>query len=305
MTKDMHPILVVALGGNALLKRGETPKDSIQRERVREVVDALAPLIRDYRLAITHGNGPQVGLLALQAAALDETDRPFDTLGAQSQGMIGYWLMLQMIDHGGFGSVQALISPVEVAADDPAFASPAKPIGPVYDSDTARIMADRSNWTMMADTGGFRRVVASPLPVGLPGIAVMRNLIACGVTIVTCGGGGVPVARSDNGGWLGVEAVVDKDRTAALLAQELGAAGLLILTDVKAVMENFGTDRERPLREISARQINPADYPPGSMGPKLESAADFVRRTGHPAWIGQLSDAAEIVAGRAGTRIVP
>ena len=296
--------IVAALGGNALLQRGEPPDAGTQQGHIVKAVAALAPLAREHELVITHGNGPQVGLLALESARNPALSQPypFDVLGAQTQGMIGYWLAQALQNALPGREVACLVSRTLVRADDPAFGAPAKFVGPVYDREQAAELAARQGWTMRPDGPAWRRVVPSPEPAELLDLPVIRRLAADGVIVICAGGGGVPVTRRP-GGLQGAEAVVDKDLTAALLARDLGAGSLLLLTDVPAVQEGYGTPRARPIGRISAARLRAMGFAAGSMGPKVEAACRFAEATGNIAAIGQLEDAADLAAGTAGTQV--
>ncbi|HVA73316.1 MAG TPA: carbamate kinase [Acidimicrobiales bacterium] len=299
--------VVVALGGNAVLTRGEAPDADIQEHHVRAAVQALLPLARAHQLVLTHGNGPQVGALALESAKDPALTRPYplDVLSAQTQGMIGYWL-LQALDEGSPGTaVAALITRTIVSLSDPAFVDPQKFVGPVYEEDEARRIASQSGWIVKVDGPYWRRVVASPSPLGIVEIPLIRTLVDAGVMVVCAGGGGIPVSRDPSGRLTGVEAVVDKDATAALLAEQLGADALLMLTDVAAVFRDYGTDRERPIHLTEPTFLRSLQFPTGSMGPKVDAACRFVERTGGIAGIGALAEAEAILKGRAGTLVMP
>jgi len=301
--------VVVALGGNALLERGEPADSDIQQSHVTRAAAALAPLLRDHQLILTHGNGPQVGMLALESAGDPALAHPypFDVLGAQTQGMIGYWLV-QALETASPGQRAAcLICRTLVKADDPAFSQPAKFVGPVYEEGEARRLAGARGWHIRPDGPSWRRVVPSPEPAALVELEMIETLASQGVTVVCAGGGGIPVVAGPSG-LRGVEAVVDKDLTAALLASAVRAGALLMLTDVEAVMERYGTPAARPIRRITAAQlrsrIQSGEFPAGSMGPKAEAACRFAATTGGMAAIGRLADAAALLAGRAGTIVV-
>ncbi len=297
--------IVVALGGNALLRRGERPDAASQRHHVAEAAATLAPLTANHGLLICHGNGPQVGVLALESQADTELSEPFplDVLGAQTQGMIGYWLVQELRNAGVTRPLAALVSQTLVDPADPAFGHPAKFIGPVYDEAAARAAAARLGWSVAADGPKWRRVVPSPRPLGLVEIDTIRALADAGTLVVCGGGGGIPVSRGADGRLSGVEAVVDKDLTAAALAISLAADRLLVLTDVPAVMRDFGTPGATPIRTIDAAALDGLSFPAGSMGPKIAACAQFARATGHPAAIGALGDVAAILSGGAGTTI--
>lgn len=296
--------VVIALGGNALLQRGENLTAAAQAENVAVAARAIAELADEHEVVVTHGNGPQVGLLALQAAAYDaESPWPLDLLGAESEGMIGYVIESALASRLPHRKIATLLTQVEVAADDPAFATPTKPIGPVYDEETGRRMAAARGWPMVRDGSGWRRAVASPMPQRILEIATLRHLVAEGILVICCGGGGIPVIVDPSGAVHGVEAVIDKDRTAALLARDLGADALLLLTDVEAVFADWGNEAARPIGPASVEELSALELDPGSMGPKVEAACWFASDSGNFAGIGRLQDAAAILAGTAGTRI--
>jgi carbamate kinase len=297
--------VVVALGGNALLERGEPPDAVIQRRHVRQAAAALAPLTARHQLVLCHGNGPQVGVLALESQSDLSLSRPYplDVLVAQTQGMIGYWLVQELYNAGAAQRAACVLSQVIVDSSDAAFGHPSKFIGTGYGEDEAQALAARLGWTIAADGPRWRRVVASPRPLGLVEIETIRSLVDAGVLVVCGGGGGVPVARLANGELAGVEAVVDKDLTAAELAITLKADRLLVLTDVPSVIRGYGTLGARQIRAIDAGALSAMTFPAGSMGPKVEACIRFVRASGQPAAIGALTDAAGILAGRAGTTI--
>jgi carbamate kinase len=299
--------VVAALGGNALLQRGEPPESDIQEAHVVKAVEALAPLARDHQLVITHGNGPQVGLLALESAhdpALSHP-YPFDVLGAQTQGMIGYWLVQALQNALPHSTAACLVSRTLVSADDPAFANPTKFVGPVYDETQASKLAADYGWEIRKDGDRWRRVVPSPEPAELLDLTLIRRLAASGVIVICAGGGGVPVTLDVTGLLRGVEAVVDKDLTAALLAQQTGADALLLLTDVAAVDDAYGTPDAKPIHHATPAELRARSYPAGSMGPKIEAACRFVERTRKMAAIGQLADAQAVLERKAGTVITP
>lgn len=299
--------VVIALGGNALLERGEAPDSDIQETHVVSAVTALAPLARRHQLFITHGNGPQVGVLALESARDPALSRPypFDVLGAQTQGMIGYWLVQAL--HGAVPGRPAgcLICRTVVRADDPAFAHPTKFVGPVYDEAQARQLAAERGWDVRQDGTAWRRVVPSPDPVELAEMDMIKALASTGVIVVCAGGGGIPVVRDDGGALRGVEAVVDKDLTAALLASDLAADALVILTDVDAVEDGYGTPQARPIHRATPQELRARPFPAGSMGPKVDAACRFVEATGGMAAIGRLDDAESLLDGKAGTIVAP
>ena len=298
--------IVAALGGNALLERGEPPEAGIQEAHIVTAVGALAPLAADHDLVITHGNGPQVGMLALESAHDPAISRPypFDVLGAQTQGMIGYWLVQALRNAVPGRQAACLVSRTLVRRDDPAFADPAKFVGPVYDERQARALAASQHWEIRQDGHRWRRVVPSPEPAELLDLSAIRILLDTGAIVVCSGGGGVPVVAGNGAGPVhGVEAVVDKDLTAALLARQLHADALLLLTDVAAVQDGYGTPQARPIRRATPADLRARSFPAGSMGPKIDAACRFAEATGKLAAIGQLSDAQALLTGDAGTVI--
>ena len=297
--------VVAALGGNALLERGELPEARVQEEHVLKAALALAPLAQAHELVLTHGNGPQVGLLALENARARglHAPYPFDVLGAQTQGMIGYW-MLQALQNALPGTrVACLVSRTVVSADDPAFGCPTKFVGPVYDEAAARALATAHGWEVRQDGASWRRVVPSPEPLELLELPSVRVLLDSGAVVICSGGGGAPVVRDAAGMLHGAEAVVDKDLAGALLAQALDADALLLLTDIAAVQDGFGTPQARPLRRVTPAELRSRHFPAGSMGPKIEAVCRFVEATGKMAAIGQLGDAEALLRGEAGTVI--
>jgi len=270
-------------------------------------VDALAPLARHHDLVITHGNGPQVGLLALESASDPDLPHPypFDVLGAQTQGMIGYFL-LQAFENALPGRrVASLICQTLVAADDPAFTHPTKFVGPIYEEGEGKRLAQLRRWEIRPDGEAWRRVVASPEPQALIEIATIRMLLADGSIAICAGGGGIPVCRNETGALHGVEAVVDKDLTAALLGCELDADALVLLTDVAGIEHHFGTESAQVIRRTDPQALRAMNFPAGSMGPKVEAVCRFVEATGKQAMIGRLEDAQELVEGKRGTLVEP
>jgi carbamate kinase len=296
--------VVIALGGNAIARRGESLDVPSQRRRVREAAAALADVARDHAVVVTHGNGPQVGLLSMQSRAVPGVDPyPLDVLGAESEGLIGYLIEQELASLRPDGEVATLLTQVEVDADDPAFATPTKPIGRVLDPDEARSLSERFGWRFVAEGDGVRRVVPSPEPRCIRELAAIRRLVDAGVLVVCAGGGGIPVVTEPAGGLRGVEAVIDKDRTAALLAEALDAEALLLLTDVPGVFEDWPEPRERALREAPPAHLRALGLDAGSMGPKVEAACRFAERTGGFAAIAALDDARRALEGEAGTRV--
>ena len=294
--------VVAALGGNALLRRGEPAEAEVQRGHVADAARSLARLVRDHELIITHGNGPQVGLLALQSAAYVEiAPYPFDVLGAESEGMIGYLLEQALRNELPERQVAALLTQVLVDIDDQAFDAPSKPIGPVYDEAAGRRLAADRNWTVQRDGERWRRMVASPEPQAIIELETIKTLVELGVIVICAGGGGIPVVKNGAGRLHGVEAVIDKDLSAALLALELRADALLLLTDVDGIQLDYGTPSARPLHEATAAQLAALDLPAGSMGPKADAARRFVEGGGQVAAIASLENARAALEGKAGT----
>ncbi|MEU2057682.1 carbamate kinase [Streptomyces bungoensis] len=300
--------IVVALGGNALLRRGERPDAAVQQANIDRVATALARLAHEHELVVTHGNGPQIGLLAMESEADPALSAPYplDLLGAQTEGMIGSLLARTLHDTLPGHRIAALVTHTLVRPDDPAFARPTKFVGQVHSRATAEKLARERGWHIARDTTGWRRVVPSPVPERILETDTVHDLLNSGTLVICAGGGGVPVtADPDTGALTGVEAVVDKDLTAALLAEDLKADFLLILTDVPCVYGGYGTPDQHPLLDATPRELRNGGFPAGSMGPKTEAAARFVERTGALAAIGALDAAYEIVHGRSGTLIRP
>lgn len=298
---------MIALGGNALTRPGQRGTAAEQRANLREACSALVPLLADPRLVVTHGNGPQVGneLVRQERAADEVPPLPLFLAVAQTQAEIGALLEAELMRAAG-RPVACLLTHVIVDEHDPAFAEPTKPIGPFYGEERARELERERGWQLRHDAGrGYRRVVPSPEPLEIVELTAVRALLDAGTCAVACGGGGIPVARRD-GGLAGVDAVVDKDRASALLAAELRAERLVIVTDVPAVLRDFGTEREEPIWTLSpgdADELAP-ELAAGSMRPKIEASAAFVRRTGGEALISSAETLAEALAGRGGTRIL-
>lgn len=279
-----------------------------QLANVRIAARSLADLAQDHQIVVAHGNGPQVGLLALQGAAYNSDQLwPLDVLGAETEGMIGYLIEQELMNALPTGSHCAtLLSRVEVDADDPAFQQPSKPIGPVYSTAAAQQVVRDHGWEMVADgVDGHRRVVPSPLPLRILALDAIKLLLDAGQTVICAGGGGIPVRCNEAGQMEGVEAVIDKDRTAALLAMELQADALLLLTDVTAVFTDFGGPNQSAIGATTPDALECLKLAPGSMGPKVDASIGFVRASGALAGIGQLTDARAILEGRAGTRVSP
>jgi carbamate kinase len=298
-------LVVAALGGNALLKRGETLSFENQRANVQKAATALAEIVRaGHRLVVTHGNGPQVGLLALQAASGPADGQyPLDVLGAESEGMIGYLIEQELRnalpDRRLFAT---LLTQSVVDANDAAFRHPTKPIGPIYDAATAKRLAAERGWVVAPDGAHWRRVVASPKPREILESNEIAFLAASAVLVICAGGGGIPVVRERGGALRGVEAVVDKDLASALLARTLRADRLLLLTDVDAVYRDYGRPEACAVARASPEALRAMSFAAGSMGPKVEAAAGFAEAGGIAA-IGRLEDAAALLTGTAGTQI--
>jgi carbamate kinase len=292
--------VVVALGGNALLRRGQVLSAPNQLENIRRAAAQLARVAASHELVLTHGNGPQVGLLALQGVAYDAVEPyPMDVLGAETEGMIGYLLEQELANLLPPG--RAIATPV-----DPAFAKPTKPIGPVYSQEEATRVAAARKWSIAPDGAGFRRVVASPIPRRILSLDPIRWLLERGAIVIAAGGGGIPVVRGSDGHNLrGVEAVIDKDLCSALLARELHADCLVIATDVDAVYLDWGLPEQRALGKTSPQALAGNEFAAGSMGPKVQAAGQFVQATGKRAVIGTLERIEDMLAGTAGTQIVP
>jgi carbamate kinase len=296
--------IVIALGGNALLRRGDSLTAENQRHNVRRAAEALAPLAHGHELIVTHGNGPQVGLLALQSAAYDpRTVYPLDVLDAESEGMIGYLIEQELANRLPDRHFATLLTQVEVDPDDPAFGRPTKPIGPVYgEADVERLAAAR-RWSVAPDGAGFRRVVASPRPKRVLELGVIEMLLRQGVIVICAGGGGIPVVRRADDSLVGVEAVIDKDFASSLLARELKADAFFMLTDIDGVYLDWGKPGARCLRRVAPAKLRQFSFAPGSMGPKVDAACEFVEATGGIAAIGRLQDATALLAGNAGSLI--
>jgi carbamate kinase len=295
--------VVAALGGNALLRRGEPMTAENQRANVALAARALLPIALEHDLILTHGNGPQVGLLALQNAAYrPDEPYPLDILDAETEGMIGYLLEQELGNLLPPGRPMAtLLTRIEVDADDPAFDHPTKPIGPVYTREEAERNAAERSWTIAPDGNRWRRVVPSPQPHRILELPVIDLLARERVIVVCAGGGGIPVVAAPGGGHEGVEAVIDKDFAGALLATSLHADAFLMLTDVEAVFEDWGKAAAHPIRRASPEELEAFAFASGSMGPKVEAACRFVRANSGFAAIGSLSDAAAMLRGDAGT----
>jgi carbamate kinase len=299
--------IVVALGGNALLRRGEPMTADTQRRNVQIAARAIAPLAKDHQLVLSHGNGPQVGLLALQAAAYEAVEAyPLDILGAETQGMIGYLLEQEL---GNLLPIEvpfaSLLTMIEVDAHDPAFQDPTKFIGPVYEKTEADRMAAEKKWVFKQDGKHWRRVVPSPRPKRIFEIRPIRWLLEHGTIVICAGGGGIPtVYESETRRTLeGIEVVIDKDSAGALLARDLEADMYVMATDADGVYLDWGLPTARKLDRVSPTELAKYEFPAGSMGPKITAACEFASATGRPAAIGALADIEQIVVGSAGTLI--
>ena len=296
--------VVVALGGNALLRRGEPMTSENQQANIRTAAQAIAALAKNHNVVIAHGNGPQVGLLALQAEAYKGIKPyPLDVLNAETEGMIGYLIEQELRNQLPDRQVVTLLTQVEVDAADPAFVRPTKPIGVIYTQAEAEKLGAERGWAMAPDGDAYRRVVPSPEPRRILEIGAIQLLVQSGALVICVGGGGIPVVTTPSGAIHGVEAVIDKDLAAALLATSLGSDALLLLTDVDAVYTNWGSANAQPLRQASPNQLRQYSFAAGSMAPKVEAVCRFVEQTGGVAGIGQLGDAIAILEGQAGTAV--
>ncbi len=300
--------IVAALGGNALLRRGQPLTAENQRDNARVACGALAPLALEHDLVISHGNGPQVGLLALQGSAYTEVaPYPLDLLGAQTEGMIGYLIQQELGNQLPQDKrIASLLTLIEVDRDDPAFGNPTKPIGPIYTKEETAPLADEKGWTFRPDGDSYRRVVPSPAPRRIFGLEPLEWLLEHGCVVICAGGGGIPVMYTDEAApagrvLTGVEAVIDKDHASALLARDLHADALLIVTDVDAVYTDWGTPQQRAIRRASPEALAASEFAEGSMGPKVLAACSFVEETGGLAVIGSIKDTPALLRGETGT----
>jgi carbamate kinase len=303
--------VVVALGGNALLRRGEPMTAENQRHNVARACAALAPLAGEHELVISHGNGPQVGLLALQGASYTKVETyPLDVLDAETQGMVGYLIMQELGNLLPFERpLCTLLTMIEVDPADPAFGNPTKPIGPIYTAEEAGELAAEKGWAFKPDGDSMRRVVPSPRPKRIFGLEPVRWLLEHGSVVICAGGGGIPTIYSQDpvpaGRRLeGVEAVIDKDLASALLAADLQADALLVVTDVDAVYSGWGTPDQQAIRTATPASLAATQFAEGSMGPKVRAACEFVERTGGFAAIGSIGEAGALLTGEAGTRVM-
>jgi carbamate kinase len=299
--------VVIAVGGNALLRRKQAATAQNQLDNVRIAARGLAAVARQHELIVVHGNGPQVGLLALQAEAYSGVPAyPLDMLGAESDGLIGYLLEQEIGNALGVGrSVATLLTRIEVEADDRAFDEPSKPIGPIYDTDQAAALRRERRWVVARDGDAWRRVVPSPAAREIVDARPIGWLLERGAVVICGGGGGIPVVRGGDGAWHGVEAVIDKDDCAALVAERMDADVLVIATDVDGVYAHWGSAEQRLWHEITAADLAREHFPPGSMQPKVNAACRFAQRSGHVAAIGSQGAIEALVAGQTGTRVLP
>ena len=297
--------IVFALGGNAIARRGETMTVANQRANLRLVSSRLKTVAEDHELVLTHGNGPQVGLLALQNAAFpDVAAYPLDVLGAETQGMIGYFIEIEMRHVlPPEQKLTTILTLVEVSHEDPAFADPTKFIGPIYSQAEADALAAERGWTFRLDGSAPRRVVPSPSPLRIVQIDSVVQLLRAGHIVICAGGGGIPMARDQDGHLAGVEAVVDKDASSAVLATAINADLFIMVTDADAVYLDWGTRAQRAIKRISVGALRGFDFAAGSMGPKVQAAISFAEASGCRTVIGKIDDVDEILAGIAGTVI--
>ncbi|MDN3632085.1 carbamate kinase [Vibrio lentus] len=300
MTKQT---VVVALGGNALLRRGEPLEADVQRRNIETAVKTISEIAKVYNVVLVHGNGPQVGLLALQGLEYKKVNPyPLDVLGSETQGMIGYMLMQEFKNYLPNRNISCMLTQMTVDPNDPAFADPTKPIGPIYEEAEARELAEKFHWIVKPDGQHFRRVVPSPRPTGIVEHDAITQLIEAGHLVICTGGGGIPV-KKENGKLVGVEAVIDKDMSAAFLAKQLDADALLILTDADAVYLDWGKPTQHALRSTTPSELAKFTFDAGSMGPKIEASCEFIQQGGKVVGIGALEDGLQILQGQAGTNI--
>ena len=302
--------VIVALGGNALLRRGEPLTAENQRANARAACEALGPVAQEHELVISHGNGPQVGLLALQGAAYAEVPTyPLDLLGAQTEGMIGYLIQQELGNVLPFEKhLATLLTQIEVDPNDPAFQDPTKPIGPIYTAEQAEQLAAEKGWNFKPDGDSMRRVVPSPLPKRIFGLETIKVLLDDGAVVICAGGGGIPVMYTDEKvpagrRLVGIEAVIDKDLASALLATDLEADALAIVTDVDGVYEGWGTPEQRKIDRATPEELSGSEFAEGSMGPKVKAACQFAEQTGGKAVIGSITETQAMLRGEAGTTV--
>lgn len=297
--------LVIALGGNALLKRGEPMLCENQRANVRLACQQIAKAYKGNELIITHGNGPQVGLIALQNDAYKKVPMyPLDVIGAESVGMIGYMIQQELVNFiPKSATVATVLTQTEVDPEDPAFQHPTKPVGPVYDKEEAEKLAKEQGWTIAPDNDKFRRVVPSPDPKRIWGLAPLKTLVENGHVVICCGGGGIPTYFDKEGKLVGAEAVIDKDLASSVLAASINADLFVIATDVDGAYVDWGTPSQRRIKQSDPASLRQFGFAKGSMGPKVEAACRFVEKTGKTAVIGALDRIDDILAGTSGTRV--
>ena len=295
--------LVIALGGNALLKRGEP---MLCENHVSLACKQIAKAYEGNELVITHGNGPQVGLLALQNNAYKKVPMyPLDVIGAESVGMIGYMIQQELVNYvPKTATLATILTQTQVDPEDPAFKNPTKPVGPVYDKEEAEQLAKHHGWTIAPDNDKWRRVVPSPDPKRIWGLAPLKTLVENGHIVICCGGGGVPTYFDKDGKLVGAEAVIDKDLASSVLAASLDADLFVIATDVDGAYINWGKPDQKKIVQSDPKSLREFGFAKGSMGPKVEAACRFVEKTGKTAVIGALSEIDQILAGKAGTRVV-
>lgn len=297
--------IVVAIGGNALLQRGQSPTISTQRLNIKLACESIVKIAQNNEIIITHGNGPQIGLLALLADAYKSVKAyPFDVLGAESQGMIGYLLAQELKNQLPKKQIVVLLTQVAVASDDIAFLKPTKFVGATYSEEETKRISQTNNWIFANDGNAFRRVVPSPLPQRILEVESIKKLLHPETILICLGGGGIPVTQDSEGNYTGIEAVIDKDFSSALLAEQIQAERLVILSDVKNVMKDWGTANETPINKISHTELEAMLFTDGSMGPKVSAACQFVRKTNAIAHIGLLSETDQILQQTSGTTII-
>ena len=301
--------IVIALGGNALLRRGDPMTTEVQRRNIRTAAEAIAPLAAEHSIVVVHGNGPQVGLLSLQAESYHDAEPyPLDVLDAGTQGIVGYLIQQELRSLlPPDRQVATLLTMITVDPDDPAFTRPAKFVGPVYAKESADALAAEKGWAFKQDGTAWRRVVPSPQPRQILEIAPISWLIERGAVVICAGGGGIPIMYSSSGSGevVGVEAVIDKDLASELLAEDVAADLFVMATDVDGVYVGWATPQQRRLDRATPEELADYQFAAGSMGPKVEAASRFAAKTGKRAAIGSLADITDIVAGQAGTSVVP
>lgn len=294
--------VVIALGGNALQRRNEPADPRLRQRHLQIAAGAIADIARHHQVIVTHGNGPQIGMMALAGTVSGRSD-PLDELVAESQGVMGYLIERELVCALPGREVATLLTQVEVDAKDPGFASPSKPIGRSYSEMETWKLASKQAWRMVRDGIAFRRAVPSPEPHRIRELPAIKLLLDAGIIVICCGGGGIPVVTEADGSLRGVEAVIDKDLSAALIATQINADGLLLLTDVTAVSAEWGDPSSKRIAQATPEQLRQFHFAPGSMGPKVEAACRFVENTDGTAFIGALEDAAALLSGTAGTLV--